>query len=67
MFLDFCCEMAVLDNKILINVLLFLLQQMNVSFEQKYSDKNDYTNSQDSLDFTTANPKVMTYHRAKGL
>lgn len=43
------------------------LQQMNVSFEQKYSDKNDYTNSQDSLDFTTTNPKVMTYHSAKGL
>ena len=33
----------------------------------KYDDKNDFRNSINNLDFTTDNPKVMTYHSAKGL
>ena len=37
------------------------------NYEVKYSDRNNFRNGQESLDFTTTNPKVMTYHSAKGL
>lgn len=37
------------------------------SYELKYKDSDDWRNEQFSLDFTTTNPKVMTYHSAKGL
>ena len=33
----------------------------------KYDDKVDFRNSKNNLDFSTTNPKVMTYHSAKGL
>lgn len=35
--------------------------------ELKYSDKDDFRNNQDNLDFDSTNPKVMTFHSAKGL
>ena len=44
-----------------------LLKQKNINHELKYDDKNEYRNSINNLDFTTDNPKVMTYHSAKGL
>lgn len=44
-----------------------LLDQHGVNHEMKYDDKKDYHNSILSLNFTTTNPKVMTYHSAKGL
>ena len=37
------------------------------NYEVKYSDRKNFRNGQESLDFTTTNPKVMTYHSAKGL
>lgn len=37
------------------------------NYEIKYNDKEDFRNSQDSLNFNSTNPKVMTYHSAKGL
>ena len=43
------------------------LKALGGNYEVKYSDRTDYHNSQESLDFATTNPKVMTYHSAKGL
>lgn len=43
------------------------LSDLNINFEQKYSDKRDYFNNKENLDFSTTNLKVMTYHSAKGL
>lgn len=37
------------------------------NYEIKYNNKEDFRNSQDSLNFNSSNPKVMTYHSAKGL
>jgi superfamily I DNA/RNA helicase len=44
-----------------------MLNKFSMSHEVKYKDKRDWTNSVDNLNFTTTNPKVMTYHSAKGL
>lgn len=44
-----------------------MLTRLGGNYELKYSDRKDYRNSQESLDFATENPKVMTYHSAKGL
>lgn len=43
------------------------LGELGVNFEQKYSDKEDWHNNKETLDFSTTNIKVMTYHSAKGL
>ena len=43
------------------------LTNLGGNIEVKYSDKANFRNSQESLDFSTTNPKVMTYHSAKGL
>ena len=40
---------------------------MGGNYEHRYNDKEDFRNSQDNLNFTSTNPKVMTYHSAKGL
>lgn len=37
------------------------------SVEAKYEDKQNYYNSRMDLDFDSDNPKLMTYHSAKGL
>lgn len=44
-----------------------LLDMNGVNYEAKYEDKTNWRNSVNNLDFTTSNPKVMTYHSAKGL
>lgn len=44
-----------------------LLNNIGVDHEARYTDKEDWRNSIDNLDFDTTNPKVMTYHSAKGL
>ena len=44
-----------------------LLNSFSVNHELKYEDKENWKNSIDNLDFTTENPKVLTYHSAKGL
>ncbi len=41
-----------------------LLNKHGINHEVKYSDKENWRNN---LDFNTSNPKVMTYHSAKGL
>lgn len=37
------------------------------NYELRYNDKEDFKNNQDNLNFSSTNPKVMTYHSAKGL
>lgn len=40
---------------------------MGGNYELRYNDKEDFRNCHDSLNFASTNPKVMTYHSAKGL
>ncbi len=44
-----------------------ILKKKNIYHELKYEDKENWRNSINNLDFSTDNPKVMTYHSAKGL
>jgi superfamily I DNA/RNA helicase len=41
--------------------------RIGISNEVRYNNKEDWTLSKDTLDFKTSNPKLMTYHSAKGL
>ena len=43
------------------------LNEIGLDHEVKYNDKSDWHNNIDTLDFSTSNPKLMTYHSAKGL
>jgi hypothetical protein len=43
------------------------LKAMGGNYELKYNDKANFKNNQDSLNFASTNPKVMTYYSAKGL
>lgn len=43
------------------------LKEIGINAELRYNDKEDWRNSVDTLNFSTTNPKVMTYHSAKGL
>lgn len=43
------------------------LKDLGLNIERKYEDKQNFKNNEDSLNFKTTNPKVMTYHSAKGL
>ena len=42
-------------------------KEMGVDFEMKYNDRENYYNNIENLDFSSSNPKIMTYHSAKGL
>lgn len=44
-----------------------VLKGLDLGLEMKYNNKQDWKQNVESLDFTTDNPKVMTYHSAKGL
>ena len=44
-----------------------LLNENEVDYEVKFNDKQNWHNSVNNLNFNTTNPKVMTYHSAKGL
>ena len=44
-----------------------LLHDRGIKHEYRYNEKDDWNQSEDTLDFNTTNPKVMTYHSAKGL
>lgn len=44
-----------------------LLNKLGINHEVKYGDKEDWRKGIDNLDFNTSNPKIMTYHSAKGL
>lgn len=43
------------------------LKNLGLNIERKYEDKQNFKNNEDSLNFSTSNPKIMTYHSAKGL
>ncbi len=43
------------------------LNELGGNYEARYNDKEDWHNSKDTLNFRSANPKIMTYHSAKGL
>lgn len=43
------------------------LKELEVPCEMKYDDPKDYHKSVDTLDMSTSNPKIMTFHSAKGL
>ena len=43
------------------------ISKLGGNYEMKYDDREDWHNSQDSLNFNSSNPKIMTYHSAKGL
>ena len=53
------------DNKLVEEVYDFLREKGN--YEVRYTDKKNFRNSEDNLDFSSENPKIMTYHSAKGL
>ena len=44
-----------------------MLNSKGVDHEAKFDDKENWHNNVNTLDFSTSNPKVMTYHSAKGL
>ena len=44
-----------------------LLNSNDIDHEIRYKDNEDWHNNIDNLDFDTTNPKLMTYHSAKGL
>lgn len=44
-----------------------LLNSYGVNHEAKYEDRENWRNGVNNLNFSTSNPKVMTYHSAKGL
>lgn len=50
-----------------VSVICRLLDENDVDYEAKFTDKQDWHNSVNTLNFDTTNPKVMTYHSAKGL
>lgn len=43
------------------------LSDMGGNYEVKYTEQGNPINNIDTLDFDTYNPKIMTYHSAKGL
>lgn len=44
-----------------------LLDSIGVNYEAKFKNSDNWRLNQDYLNFSTTNPKVMTYHSAKGL
>lgn len=43
------------------------LTKLGGNYEVRFKDKTNWTESQDTLNFNSSNPKIMTYHSAKGL
>lgn len=56
-----------LPNNDMIKSIGGMLKGLGLNIELRYSDKENWRNNQDTLNFSTSNPKVMTYHSAKGL
>lgn len=44
-----------------------VLTQKGINNEVKFEDRANWRNSRNTLNFETSNPKLMTYHSAKGL
>jgi len=43
------------------------LQELGGNYEMQYNDRDNYHNNVENLNFHSKNPKIMTYHSAKGL
>lgn len=43
------------------------LSKLGGNYEYRYNDKENFRNNVDNLNFDSTNPKIMTYHSAKGL
>ncbi|NDV65828.1 3'-5' exonuclease [Bacteroides sp. 224] len=54
-------------HKRIIKQLSDLLNKFGLNHEMKYEDEENFRNNVDNLNFNTTNPKIMTYHSAKGL
>lgn len=54
------------DNKAVVRTHK-ILNQIGLNHEAKYKDEEDWRNNVETLNFNTTNPKLMTYHSAKGL
>lgn len=54
------------DNKSVVRV-HNILNQIGLNHEAKYKDEENWRDSVETLNFNTTNPKLMTYHSAKGL
>ena len=55
------------DNGICMGAAYKRLKELDVPCEMKYDDPKDFHKSVDTLDMSTSNPKIMTFHSAKGL
>ena len=56
-----------LPNNDLVRSTFERLSELGGDYEVKYDDGTNRGNRMFTLDFTTTNPKIMTYHSAKGL
>lgn len=54
------------DNETVLKVYK-ALSAMGGNYEYRYNDRQDFRNNVDNLNFDSTNPKIMTYHSAKGL
>lgn len=43
------------------------LTKMGGNYEYRYNDRENFRNNVDNLNFDSTNPKILTYHSAKGL
>lgn len=55
------------DNESVIKVYNDLSKKEGKNYEVRFRDNSNWKNSKDTLNFGTQNPKIMTYHSAKGL
>lgn len=60
------CAILVPHNE-MVKTVGALLDELGVNYEMQYKDKEDFRKSRFTLNFSSSNPKVMTYHSAKGL
>lgn len=54
------------ENDFVLNV-SHILDELGINNEIHYNNRYDFRSSKDNLNFSSNNPKVMTYHSAKGL
>ena len=60
------CAILVPHNE-MVKTVGTLLDELDVNYEMQYNDKENFRNNRFTLNFTSSNLKIMTYHSAKGL
>lgn len=58
---------VLLPNNDKVRAVANMMMERGINVEQKSKDNDNWRNSIENLDFHNDNPKVMTYHSAKGL